>query len=201
MSESRAPVPPVLNRRAFLQWSGLAALTLGLGGLARWAMREEIFLRPPGARPEVEFLARCLKCQRCIEVCPHNTLAPVLVSESPTEWGTPRLNFRAGYCDLCGQCTTACPSGALLPFDTHTVRLGRAEIRPDQCIAWNWGGCTVCFRQCPLHAVTLDDRQRPIVQADRCNGCGLCENICPSASLRSFTGERGRTKGIVVVAL
>jgi ferredoxin-type protein NapG len=33
-------------------------------------------LRPPGARPEDEFAALCIRCNRCVEVCPYKTLVP-----------------------------------------------------------------------------------------------------------------------------
>ena len=31
-------------------------------------------LRPPGALDERDFLARCIKCGRCIEACPYKAL-------------------------------------------------------------------------------------------------------------------------------
>lgn len=48
-------------------------------------------------------------------------------------------------------------------------------------------------------AITLDDHDRPVVNADFCDGCGRCEEVCPSASLRAYN-PGVEAKGIVVVS-
>ncbi|MDR0842978.1 MAG: 4Fe-4S binding protein, partial [Acidobacteriota bacterium] len=81
------------------------------------------------------------------------------------------------------------------PFDTETVRIGVAEVN-DRCVARNSGGCDLCGEACPYGAITFDDRKRPVVDANRCNGCGVCENVCPALVLRSYLG--GKERGIVI---
>ena len=187
-----------VSRREFLRLSCVTAAVVGLGGWLRYSSAGRVSLRPPGALAETEFLARCLRCQRCLEACPRNVIAPLLVVQGLVVAGTPTLSFRNGYCDLCGKCIAACPSGALQATDLKSAHLGIAVIVPDRCIAWNWGGCTLCSKKCPWRAIGLNEYEQPVVDASKCNGCGLCESICPSASLRSYTGERGHNKGIVV---
>jgi formate hydrogenlyase subunit 6/NADH:ubiquinone oxidoreductase subunit I len=74
----------------------------------------EKLIRPPGALPEPQFLAKCVKCGECMKVCPTNGLQPTL-SEAGTEgiW-TPVLVPRVGYCEYyCSLCTQVCPTGAI----------------------------------------------------------------------------------------
>jgi ferredoxin-type protein NapG len=126
-------------------------------------------------------------------------ITPISLTESVSDGGTPKLDFRLGYCDLCMKCIEVCPTAALEPIKEEAVRLGVAEVDQQRCVAWTWRGCTKCQQVCPLEAIGLDDNQRPIVDASQCNGCGLCVYICPSTSLRSHTSASGR--GIVVVPL
>ena len=60
-------------RREFLR----AALACGIGvatvaalGYAPVHYRWHPRLRPPGAQPENDFLASCIKCGQCVQVCP-----------------------------------------------------------------------------------------------------------------------------------
>lgn len=194
---SRTGCNSPLTRRAFLVLAGQAVILVGLGGFVRLLGRKDRFLRPPGALAEEEFLSLCIKCQKCQEVCPAGAIVPVLTTEDIAGAGTPKLNFRLGYCNLCLKCIEVCPTAALQPTKKEAVRLGIAEVDKGRCVAWTWKGCTKCHDKCPFAAITLDSSQRPIVDASKCNGCGLCEHICPSSSLRSYTRASG--KGIVVV--
>ncbi len=188
-----------LTRRAFLVLAGQGAIFVGLGAAIRLFGQRYKFLRPPGALTESEFLSRCVKCQKCQQVCPTRVIVPALVTEDVASFGTPKLGFRLGYCDLCLDCIRVCPTGALAPTAKEAVRLGVAEVDKERCVAWSWKGCTRCHDECPFDAIVLDSNQRPIVDAGKCNGCGLCEYICPSSSLRAYTHTSG--KGIVVVPL
>ena len=48
--------------------------------------------------------------------------------------------------------------------------------------------CGNCARHCPVGAITMvpsvkgkdDSPKIPVVNAERCIGCGACENLCPS---------------------
>ncbi len=172
---------------------------IGLGGAIRVLGKSERVVRPPGAVAEANFLAACVKCQRCSEVCPTGVITQGILAENLVGFGTPRLSFGLGYCTFCMRCAQACPTGALVQQPVQPVAVGVAEVNPANCIAWNWGGCTKCQQVCPQRAVSLDNAARPLVDATRCNGCGQCEFECPSSSLRSGTQPGG--KGIRVVPL
>lgn len=186
-----------ITRRDLIKTFGASALILGLGGTLHGLENEYVFLRPPGILNEKDFMSKCIKCQKCLAVCHTRVIVPISVQEGRKAVMTPTLNFKQGYCDLCMDCVEVCPTGALLPVDPDAVKIGIAKIIPEICIAWNWGGCIECYEKCPYDAISLDDKKRPVVDEIKCNGCGLCENICPSSSLRAYDLEKSG-KGIVI---
>jgi len=179
------------SRRSFLACATGFACGMGLGfPLRRWvksSARQRIMLRPPGALPEDEFLASCIRCGQCVEACPKSTL---LLSASPSHWGfgTPYLEPEKVPCDLCQsreemECIRACPSQALRPVvDLRNVKMGIAYILEEHCFAYNHVVCRACWHACPFpnEAITFDARLRPVVNAEVCVGCGLCTHACPT---------------------
>lgn len=144
--------------------------------------------------------AACNRCQCCLQACPYGIVTPVPLAASLVAYGTPTLAFEHGYCDFCMQCVDACPTGALSYGGERERDLGVAVVVKDACVAWDWSGCTVCKDKCPVEgAITLDDHDRPVVHPDYCDGCGRCEQVCPSASLRAYDASV-EDKGIVVVS-
>ena len=96
-------------------------------------------LRPPGALDEDRFLASCIKCGQCLQVCPPQVLNLAGISQG-FGIGTPYLIPREGGCILCSglPCVLACPTGAL----AHELSLGKdAEMglavitHPDTCLS------------------------------------------------------------------
>jgi ferredoxin-type protein NapG len=105
----------------------------------------------------------------------------------------------SGFCDFCMLCAKNCPTGALASFDPGRQWLGEAVVDSRFCIAFDkLGGCRKCVDYCPFGAISLDDNKCPVVSPEQCNGCGVCENICPSSTYRTFRGNTKR--GINVVA-
>lgn len=172
-----APAP---DRRAALAYLGAGALGLGArlltgGPVAR--LTERRLLRPPGAAPEAAFLAQCLRCGQCEQVCP---LSAIRLGHAATglSVGTPYILPREQACDLCMKCTEVCPSGALAP--TSDPKMGVAEIDRERCLAWQGTICRTCFNNCPRlgEALFLDGHLRVEVNPEACTGCGLCEQVC-----------------------
>lgn len=55
-----------------------------------------------------------------------------------------------------------------------------ARIERGACLAWRRSFCTVCEEHCPIQdAITLD-KGRPVINAELCDGCGICKEVCPS---------------------
>lgn len=104
-----------------------------------------------------------------------------------------------GFCDFCMKCVEACPTGALGNFDPHVDKLGCARVNPENCLAFEkTGGCRKCVDYCPFQAISLNAEDEPVVDESLCNGCGICENVCPTSSYRHYNNNGLR--GISVLA-
>lgn len=164
------------------------------------AVQDDSVIRPPGALPEPDFLARCLRCGQCMAACPTNTLQPIWFAAGTAGIFSPSITPRRGACEpTCTACGHACPNGAIraLPqSDKIHAKVGAARVLKEKCLAWEQErGCLVCDEVCPYNAIDLrrvpdNPVAVPFVQEDRCAGCGFCEHHCP------VTGE----KAIVVSA-
>jgi polyferredoxin len=186
------------SRRQVLAALGLSVTGVVLMRTTPAAQRDQPYLvRPPGAR-EADFLARCIRCGKCMKVCPTSGLQPSLLEGGPEAFWTPVLVPRLGYCDYgCNQCGQVCPSGAIPPLSLEAKReavIGHAYIDRSRCIPWvSDRNCIVCEEMCPVpeKAVKLEELQitdeagepmtllRPSVRHDLCIGCGICEYQCP----------------------
>ena len=166
-------------------------------------------IRPPGATPEPEFLARCIKCDQCLRVCPTNVLQPAALETGVEGIWTPVLNMRTGYCELnCTLCGQVCPTGAIQSITIEEkigrgehaaqgpIRLGTAFFDRGRCLPWAMDkACVVCEEVCPTSPKAIFSRNETIVRRDGtpvtlkrpfmdpalCIGCGICEHECPVA--------------------
>jgi ferredoxin-type protein NapG len=191
------------SRRTFIV--AMAALVTGVatGGAGAVAMPTTIeasVLRPPGSLPEADFIARCIRCERCISVCPEDVLEPIGIEGGPT-MRTPKLDYAEGACTFCDKCREVCPTAAITEVDPYRPDLGRigvAVISPERCLAYEkTGSCGICVDACPYDALSLDGERHPRVEESLCNGCGECVRICPANVLTSFGGSQMRGVDIV----
>lgn len=196
--EPQAPAEDVrlYRRRDLVSAAGACAGLLALGGAAAVGQAGSApVIRPPGGQNEARFSALCLRCDRCREVCHTGVIRLAKLSEGIVRMRTPVLDFSAADCDFCQKCIAVCPSGALESFFGDTVTIGIAEIT-QSCIALRTGGCTKCYEVCPYDAITLGERNAPLIDPDRCCGCGTCEKVCPALILQSL--KAGTERGVVV---
>lgn len=143
------------------------------------------YFRPPGAAPEVAFLASCTRCGACSDVCPvHAIIKAPPPADSGLAAGTPILDPDVQACVVCADmpCAHACGTGALVPpaDGWASVHLGVLELDPGRCITFQGVSCGVCARACPVgeRALAMDRAGHPVIRAEGCVGCGVCVTAC-----------------------
>ncbi len=140
MTEKQSKTP--ISRRKFLKTSTLVVTgaAIAYGAVSVPLLRSDrLRLRPPGALDENLFLASCIKCGQCLQVCPPQVIELDDISQG-FGIGSPYIIPREGACILCSglPCVLACPTGAL----NHDLSLGKdAEMglavitNPDTCLS------------------------------------------------------------------
>jgi len=181
------------DRREFLRSAALGTLVAGgaLAGMLPLPNKAEAqHLRPPGAIPERDFLAACIKCGQCVQVCPVVAIKLADIDEG-FGVGVPYIDARGQACDFsCDavQCILACPTGALSHelSAKEEVRMGFARLdRPDACLARQGLGFKGQARGGDfrgIHRYAAVDRWKPIPIADHPYDlplCDLCVRECP----------------------
>jgi len=156
------------------------------------------FLRPPGVRDEKEFLKKCVRCGECMKVCLKSALYPAVMQAGMEGLYTPVLIPRLGYCEYnCTLCGQVCPTAAIpsLPVAVKQREvIGKAVFDRNHCLPFARAtNCIVCEEHCPIPEKAIRSRntqvvdgsghkvilQTPYIVDEICNGCGICENVCP----------------------
>jgi len=201
-----------LPQRRVLLGSLLGGFTLSRVVRFRSPDREARLLRPPGVRDERAFLDRCVRCGECMKVCVRSALYPALTQGGVESLYTPVVIPRLGYCEYnCTLCGQVCPTGAIPRLPVEAKRrevIGIAVVDRSHCLPHaRKVDCIVCEEHCPIptkairvkRVIETNDRgeevelHQPFVVEDLCNGCGICEHVCPlegKAAIEVFRGGK-----------
>lgn len=155
---------------------------------------------PPGALSVANLEQHCTGCQLCVSACPNGVLRP---STNLLSLLQPHSSYERGYCrPECTKCSDVCPAGAIKPISVEeksSIQIGHAVWVKQNCLPVTDGvSCGKCASVCPVGAIQMvkitcancvikcdeNGKKRcqmiPVVNAERCIGCGACENLCPS---------------------
>lgn len=202
-------------RRTFLSGLGILAATAAVkaqekkvdGGMAAIIDKEipdrKTEIVPPGAVSLRNLSQHCTGCQLCVAACPNGVLRP---STGLQTFMQPRSSYERGYCrPECVKCSEVCPAGAILkitPADKSAIQVGHAVWVRKNCIPLTDGqACGNCARHCPAGAITMvkanakdpGSLEIPVVNTEKCIGCGACENLCPARPFSAIYVEGHET--------
>lgn len=165
-------------------------------------------LTPPGSLSARNLQQHCTACQLCISNCPNGVLRPntsfehFLQPVMEFEKGYCRPE--------CTRCSSVCPTGAIRPItkeEKTAIQIGHAVWIKKNCVPVADGiTCGNCAKHCPTGAIQMVPLEKgykmnedgkwtdaegnpvnenellriPVVNTEKCIGCGTCENLCPS---------------------
>ncbi|AZV46252.1 4Fe-4S ferredoxin [Nautilia sp. PV-1] len=138
------------------------------------------FVYPPYYDKKEDFL-KCLECESkdCLLACKEKIIN--------TENGYPILDFSSSGCTFCDECAYACPKGILSIVNKKETINAQMIINPKKCIAWNQTICFSCQDICEEYAIIYKGMFNPVIDLDKCTGCGFCVSVCPTDAIEIKT--------------
>ena len=158
--------------------------------LSPYLERPENRLRPPGALDEKEFLALCIKCGQCLQVCPYHSIELADIGKG-VGVGTPFIDASKRGCYACNAvpCVLACPSGALdhSCSKAEDIHMGIAVLEfPDSCLAIsktpvpkNYQDKMINFTNSVVNRTPEEDELIKRMGGYEGKACTLCADVCP----------------------
>jgi len=142
---------------------------------------------------EIAFLAACTRCDECKKACGHD----VIRTHGPDAglgFKTPYLSFNKKGCQWCEDfpCIAACEPQALEMPEEGPAPVAKLKIQLNHCLVNQGQYCDYCKNACPSGvepAITMKLRQPPLVDIEKCVGCGECVHICVSQTGKVFELE------------
>ncbi|MDD3343812.1 MAG: ferredoxin-type protein NapF [Sulfurospirillaceae bacterium] len=149
---------------------------------------DKVVIRPPYNADERLFAHMCPTCVQtpCVSACPEK----IIVIEDDK---IPYIVFTQSGCTFCEECAKACPQDVLTLGTTSAIRLEASfKIDTVQCLAWKQTICRSCADVCDAKAIVFFGMLRPLIEIEKCTGCGMCYAPCPTNAIAFSAQHRGK---------
>ena len=137
-------------------------------------------VRPPYGLNESLFQSECVACESktCVASCDEE----IIMIQSD---GTPGLDFSKSGCTFCEDCASVCEPGVLNLENRHTAEHLNATFRisTQGCVAHHGVICFSCKEPCIDDAILFNGMFNPVIDTERCTGCGFCLGRCPTQAI------------------
>jgi len=135
-----------------------------------------LLIRPPYGKDESIFQSECPSCESkaCVASCDEKI---IFISDD----GTPTLDFSKNGCTFCDECANVCEKDilSLKNIDTSEKLNAMFKISLEGCVAHHGVICYSCKEPCIDDAILFNGMFNPIIDEDKCTGCGFCMPRCP----------------------
>jgi ferredoxin len=186
-----------------------AAFSVRYGGVSPGDSAAPLPVRPPGSLPEQQFLQLCIRCGECFQACPNGVLQAQGLSQGYEGlWAPQVVADHAGCEPSCNRCGQVCPTGAIraLPInEKRFARMGLAVVNRETCLPYaGREDCQLCVDECDAAGYRAIEFVRvgtevdelglpvegsgvlaPLVLAEKCVGCGLCQTRCSAVNAKA----------------
>jgi ferredoxin-type protein NapF len=139
-----------------------------------------LLVRPPYGVDESTFQSKCPSCESkaCVASCDEKII--ILLED-----GTPTLDFSKNGCTFCDECAKVCPEDVLSLENLHTSEKLNVmfRINIEDCVAHEGVICNSCKEPCIDDAILFNGMFNPIIDEDKCTGCGFCIARCPTQAI------------------
>lgn len=147
-----------------------------------------LLVRPPYGECESLFQSECPGCESktCVASCDEKI---IFIAED----GTPMLTFKQNGCTFCEACAEACEADVLsLSHEGTQSSLNTIfKISLEACVAHHGVICHSCKEPCIDDAILFSGLFNPVIDDEKCTGCGFCFSRCPTQAIsyETFTLE------------
>jgi NADH-quinone oxidoreductase subunit F len=155
---------------AFLEEESCGKCTPCREGLKQMLHIYDRIIAGKGSEGDLELIERLASGMQLGSLCELGKSAPNPVLSTLRYF---RSEYEAHIADR------ACPAGVCRELTAF-------EIIEDEC-----DGCHLCFKACPVDAITGAVKELHVIDHEACISCGACLDVCPTDSVRTFPKHEG----------